>query len=126
VSRWSPNNLTKMPYYYQLMAAIQCRKVRGTEQVESLEDKRFNDILDTQIHKNENGNWEAPLPFKTDNVNLPNNKEQSSMFTKTADVGREQFGNEAADFLQNDFFVDDGFTSLSTKREAIDLIQTTQ
>ena len=52
------------------------RKVRATEQVESVEDKRFNDILDTQIHKNENGNWEAPLPFKTDNDNLPNNKEQ--------------------------------------------------
>jgi hypothetical protein len=266
------------------------RKVRGTEQVESLEDKRFNDILDTQIHKNENGNWEAPLPFKTDNVNLPNNKEQcvkrllslkrkllrndtvkkeytefmkkifdrghasyipkeqlqttpnqvwyhphfdvhhpkkpeqirvvfdcsatfdnqslnklllqgpdlmnsligvllrfrkeyvaitcdiEQMFhsfyvipehsnflrflwfkdneldgqivecrmnvhlfgatsspgvanfslRKTADVGREQFGNEAADFLQNDFYVDDGFTSLSTNKEAIDLIQTTQ
>jgi hypothetical protein len=28
------------------------------------------------MHKNGKGNWEAPLPFKTDNVNLPNNKEQ--------------------------------------------------
>ena len=46
------------------------RKVRGTEQVESVEDKRFNDILNNQMHKNENGNWEAPLPFKKDNVNL--------------------------------------------------------
>ena len=49
-----------------------------------------------------------------------------SVYEKTADVGREQFGNEAADFLQNDFHVDDGFTSLSTNKEAIDLIQTTQ
>jgi hypothetical protein len=47
------------------------RKVRGTEQVESLEDKRFNNILGTQIHKNENANWKAPLLFKTDSVNLP-------------------------------------------------------
>ena len=45
------------------------RKVRGTEQVESVEDRRFNDILNNQIHKNDNGNWEAPLPFKTDNIN---------------------------------------------------------
>ena len=52
------------------------RKVRDTEQVESLEDRRFNDILNNQIHKNECGNWEEPLPFKTDEVNLPNNKEQ--------------------------------------------------
>lgn len=52
------------------------RKVRGTEQVESVEDKRFNNILDNQIHMNEDGNWEAPLPLKPDNVNLPNNKEQ--------------------------------------------------
>ena len=52
------------------------RNIRGTEQVESLEDKRFHDILSTQIHKNEDGNWEAPLPFKTDEVHFPNNKEQ--------------------------------------------------
>lgn len=52
------------------------RNVRGTEQVESLEDKRFNDILSSQIHKSEDGNWEVPLPFKTDDVNLPNNKDQ--------------------------------------------------
>lgn len=28
------------------------------------------------MHKNQLGNWEAPLPFKTDEVNLPDNKEQ--------------------------------------------------
>ena len=33
---------------------------------------------------------------------------------KTADIGREEFGNEAADFTQNDFYV------------AIDLMKTTQ
>ena len=28
------------------------------------------------MHKNQLGNWEAPLPFKTDEVNLPDNREQ--------------------------------------------------
>jgi len=51
-----------------------CRKIRGTEQAESIEDKRFIDILTKEIHKTPNGNWEAPLPFKTDEVILPNNK----------------------------------------------------
>jgi len=41
-----------------------------------VEDKRFRDILATNIHKNEKGNWEMPLPFKTDDVTLPNNREQ--------------------------------------------------
>ena len=26
------------------------------------------------LHKNTNGNWEAPLPFKSDDLSLPNNK----------------------------------------------------
>ena len=50
------------------------RKIRGTEQTESVEDQRFTRILETGLHKNENGNWEAPLPFKSDDVTLPNNK----------------------------------------------------
>ena len=50
------------------------RKIRGTEQVESMEDKRFRQLLTNGLHKNQNGNWEAPLPFKTDDVTLPNNK----------------------------------------------------
>lgn len=50
------------------------RKIRGTEQLESMEDKRFREILDKGLHKNTKGNWEAPLPFKTDDVTLPNNK----------------------------------------------------
>ena len=45
---------------------------------------------------------------------------------KTADVGPDEFGPEAADFLQNDSSVDDGFTSLPTNKETVSLIQTTQ
>lgn len=51
------------------------RKIRGTEQSESIEDKRFREILTNGLHKNVNGNWEAPLPFKSDDLSLPDNKE---------------------------------------------------
>ena len=50
------------------------RKIRGTEQAESIEDKRFREMLTMSLHKNTNGNWEAPLPFKSDDLSLPNNK----------------------------------------------------
>lgn len=41
---------------------------------------------------------------------------------KTADVGRSRIWKRS----RSDFYVDDGFTSLPTTREAIDLIRTTQ
>ena len=44
------------------------RNIPGTEKSESVEDRRFCDILPTNIHKNQTGNWEMSLPFKTDNV----------------------------------------------------------
>ena len=47
------------------------RKICANEQVESIEDKRFFQIMTAEMHKNQLGNWEAPLPFKTDEVNLP-------------------------------------------------------
>ncbi|KAK2549567.1 hypothetical protein P5673_029954, partial [Acropora cervicornis] len=50
------------------------RKMRGTEQSESIEDKRFREILTKGLHKNVNRNWEAPLPFKSDDLSLPDNK----------------------------------------------------
>ena len=50
------------------------RKIRGAEQAESIEDKRFREMLTMGLHKNTNGNWEAPLPFKSDDLSLPNNK----------------------------------------------------
>ena len=39
------------------------RNIPGTE---SVEDRRFCNILTTSIHKNQTGNWEMSLPFKTD------------------------------------------------------------
>ena len=50
-------------------------KAPGTELVQSIEDRRFCQIMSTEIHKNHLGNWEAPLPFRKDEVNLPNNRE---------------------------------------------------
>lgn len=52
------------------------RTIRGTENTESVEDRRFNDLLTTSIHTNELGNWEMPLPLRTDKLSLPNNREQ--------------------------------------------------
>ena len=52
------------------------RTVRGTEEVESVEDQRFTRLLSDGIHQNSNGNWEMPLPFRTDGISLPNNYEQ--------------------------------------------------
>lgn len=40
------------------------RKIRGTEQAESIEDKRFREML----------TMGSPLPFKSDDLSLPNNK----------------------------------------------------
>ena len=50
------------------------RRIRGTKQTESMEDKRLGEILTMGLHKNTKGNWEAPLPFKSDDLSLPDNK----------------------------------------------------
>ncbi|KAK3745741.1 hypothetical protein QZH41_006276 [Actinostola sp. cb2023] len=57
-----------------ITSSKQLRKICGTEQVESMEDRRFREVLSNGLHKNADGNWEVPLPFKSDNVTLPNNK----------------------------------------------------
>jgi len=44
----------------------------------------------------------------------------------TAESGQEQFGQEAANVLQNDFYVDDGLKSFTTPENAIDVIRNTQ
>ena len=50
------------------------RKICGTEQAEFIEDKRLRDILTMRLYKNAKGSWEAPLPFKSDNLSLADNK----------------------------------------------------
>ena len=70
----SPQQIRRMMQlgYSELYHA---RKIPGNEKCESVEDKRFTSLLTTNIHRNELGNWEMPLPFKTDHVTLPNNHE---------------------------------------------------
>ncbi|XP_071784537.1 uncharacterized protein [Asterias amurensis] len=42
---------------------------------------------------------------------------------RAADDGEEEFGQQSANFIRNDFYVDDGLKSVATVKEAIDLIQ---
>lgn len=40
----------------------------------SCEDRKFLEIMETNIHKNDQGNWEMPLPFCHKAVKMPNNR----------------------------------------------------
>ena len=43
----------------------------------SVEDRRFLKIMDQGIHKREDGHYKMPLPLKSEDVWLPNNKSQA-------------------------------------------------
>ena len=45
---------------------------------------------------------------------------------KTAEEGKEEFGQAARDFVVEDFYVDDGLTSRNTSEEAVPLVKPTQ
>ena len=45
---------------------------------------------------------------------------------KTADVGEEEFGAAAKEFVHRDFYVDDGLTSRPSDKEVTELIKSTQ
>lgn len=45
---------------------------------------------------------------------------------KIANDYEEEYGSDIADFIRNDFYVDDGLKSLSTEEEAISMIQKSQ
>ena len=45
---------------------------------------------------------------------------------KTAEVGETEFGSDAKEFVDNDFYVDDGLKSVPNSQQAIDLLQRTQ
>ena len=40
----------------------------------SQDDRRFMQIMNAGTHKNHRGNWEMPLPFRTPNIAMPNNR----------------------------------------------------
>ncbi|KAK3727951.1 hypothetical protein QZH41_004895 [Actinostola sp. cb2023] len=43
----------------------------------SCEDRKFLKVMEAGIHKNNIGNWEMPLPFRQEEVRLPNNRNQA-------------------------------------------------
>lgn len=89
------------------------RKIPGREQVESIEDKRFIEILAKDIGKNSNGNWEAPLPFKTNDLMLPNNKQhclRRLLSLKRKLISDERVKTNYQTFMQK--IIDRGHTSL--------------
>lgn len=43
----------------------------------SIEDKQFIQVMEKSIHKNADGDWVAPLPFREDCPPLPNNRLQT-------------------------------------------------
>ena len=43
----------------------------------SCEDRKFLEIMEASIHKNDHGNWEMPLPFRHEDVKMPNNRSQA-------------------------------------------------
>ena len=43
----------------------------------SCEDRRFLEIMEANVHRNDHGNWEMPLPFRREDVKMPNNWSQA-------------------------------------------------
>lgn len=43
----------------------------------SIEDKQFIQVIEKSPHKNADGDWVAPLPFREDCPPLPNNRQQT-------------------------------------------------
>ena len=82
------------------------RNIPGIEKGDSVEGKRFSEILTTSIHRNELGNWEMPLPFKTDTVTVPNNREQCLkrlLGIKRKFLRNGKLWNHYTEFMQNLF-----------------------
>ena len=82
------------------------RKTPGNELVQLIEDRRFCKIMSTELHKHHLGNWEAPLPFKRDDVNLPNNRERcmKRLLSLKKKLSNDQKAKENyVDFMQKIF-----------------------
>ena len=50
---------------------------KDKETTMSWEDRRFLEIMNNKIHKNESGNWEMPLPVHSSKVVMRHNQEQA-------------------------------------------------
>ncbi|KAL6484158.1 hypothetical protein MHYP_G00062030 [Metynnis hypsauchen] len=82
----------------------------------SQEDLRFITIMEEGIKIKANGHCEMPLPFKTDRPNLPDNKHVAAQ-------GQGHYSETTIQFIERNFYVDDGLTSVATKDEAIRLVK---
>ena len=65
------------PSVFNQMFELDFNERKKEEQPLSYEDKLFIKKVRKGIHQREDGRYEIPLPFKDDNVKLPNNKSQA-------------------------------------------------
>ena len=65
-----PKDVTTPQQIHEMME-LDYGELFHSRKIQSVEDKRFCQILSTGIYKNHLGNWEAPLPFRRIEVNLP-------------------------------------------------------
>jgi hypothetical protein len=49
----------------------------------SIEDQRFIQIMESNIHKNQTGHWEMPLPLRSNDIHVPDNIYQASTRIKS-------------------------------------------
>ena len=78
----------------------------------------------------ENSNLDGPISEFHMNVHLFGAVSSPAVANfslhKTAEFGRAEFGDEAANFIRRNFYVDDGLTSVPTVQEAVTLIESSQ
>ena len=76
--------------------------------IKSQEDIRFMEIIGTQIHRNSEGHYQMPLPFKNDPPQMPDNREAARK--RTLGLLR-RFDKDAAHKARYQAFMDDIITS---------------
>lgn len=62
------------------------RTKNGNKPGKSIEDRQFETIMEAGLVKNNQRNWEAPLPFKPDRPLIPNNRELALKRAKSLEV----------------------------------------
>ena len=49
----------------------------------SIEDQHFIQIMESNIHKNQTGHWELPLPLRSNDIHVLDNRDQASTCLKS-------------------------------------------
>ena len=62
----------------QIAPDVYCTSPHDNEVGLSQEDRLVLDIMQRMIHKNEDGSWEIPLPFRSNGITMPNNRSQAA------------------------------------------------